>query len=616
VADLVRDLLHQHVGQLQQSGQLPQGVCYTFDLTDATVDQGLPNHDQAIQSTVQKTVRRTVTTLAHGTFQARETIRQGPPEKGSSTRRSEELARLVPAGCRYGYDLIAHVGLESFLHGRRLSDMQRQFAAGQPSIEVPLSTLDELRRKFLFYLGQVHRQATVRLAESLREQGPVAWLIDGTIEPGTPVFFGIYEARLRMLLGAWKMPTENSTSITPALREAAGQFGVPDSILHDLSRTMSAACEEALAGVPHGVCHFHFARDVGDDLYQKPQTALTKRLRALKLQVRLREQRKTQTAWLRTHCQRGEASRLLDGLLRGEPPQCAWNETLGREVLLAFHFWMLDYAADGTRQGYPFDPHVLYLHRRLVRGQVALARLLSRGTVSACAPQALHNLREQLEGYVQDAEIVSAARHYEMAAWAFSRLREALRLSAADTNPMRAAYRLESGEGHEVMASLAALREELRERSRGGDEIDREVCTIVLTHVDKYWPQLLPTSGGGHRTTNDLESHWGMAKRGCRHTQGGRKLTRTFEALPAELMLVPNLENPHYVEIVFGSLDQLAEKFSEAPSTGIRYSAWRRDNGSLNLGRLPRRTLRRENFLEDLMKTYDAQCKAKASRVA
>ena len=125
-----------------------------------------------------------------------------------------------------------------------------------------------------------------------------------------------------------------------------------------------------------------------------------------------------------------------------------------------------------------------------------------------------------------------------------------MRLSAADTNPIRAAYRLEPGEGHEVMASLAALREELRERSRGGDEIDREVCTIVLTHVDKYWPQLLPTPGGGHRTTNDLESHWGIAKRGCRHTQGGRKLTRTFEALPAELMLVPNLENPHYVEIV------------------------------------------------------------------
>lgn len=107
----------------------------------------------------------------------------------------------------------------------------------------------------------------------------------------------------------------------------------------------------------------------------------------LKLQVRLREQRKTQTDWLREHAGAPEAELILQQLLRGEPLTVTWSESLGREVLFAFHFWMLDYAADGKRQGFPFDPYSLYFHRRLIRGHDALGRLLSRPAVKAHAPK-------------------------------------------------------------------------------------------------------------------------------------------------------------------------------------------------------------------------------------
>ncbi|MCU0982466.1 MAG: hypothetical protein MUF25_25185, partial [Pirellulaceae bacterium] len=57
-------------------------------------------------------------------------------------------------------------------------------------------------------------------------------------------------------------------------------------VLHDLSPAMSGACEQALPGVSHFVCHQHLARDVGEDLYEAPQAALCQRLRTLKLQYR------------------------------------------------------------------------------------------------------------------------------------------------------------------------------------------------------------------------------------------------------------------------------------------------------------------------------------------
>ncbi len=43
-------------------------------------------------------------------------------------------------------------------------------------------------------------------------------------------------------------------------------------------------------------------------------------------------------------------------IMNGKQINSGSNDTLGREVLLALHGWMLDYAGDGHRQGYPFDP--------------------------------------------------------------------------------------------------------------------------------------------------------------------------------------------------------------------------------------------------------------------
>ncbi|MFO7907580.1 MAG: hypothetical protein ACQESR_19505 [Planctomycetota bacterium] len=112
--------------------------------------------------------------------------------------------------------------------------------------------------------------------------------------------------------------------------------------------------------------------------------------------------------------------------------------------------------------------------------------------------------------------------------------------------------------------------------------VERDVCTILLTHIERYPPQLLP-GGGNHdrsRTTNQLEGHWSDMERVCRHAQGRRELTRVFHALPPERMLIPNVRKPESINIVLdGNPDHLAEAHD-----GRSYTAWRRTNGSLNPG--------------------------------
>jgi hypothetical protein len=564
-------------------------------------------------SQVQKTSQRTVVALQHGFIQAREIVRRQTRSGHTVIQRSPQLAGLVASGSRYAFDLIAHVGVESYLRGRSLEDIGQQLASRQPAIRMAASSLWDQQQKFLFYLGRLHERAAPILRQHLAQQGSVSWLLDGTAEPGTPVFLGIQDAASGMLLSSAKIPSENMDDIAGRLRQAAACYGRPDRVLHDLSPMMSRACDEALDGVAHFVCHYHLARDVGGDLYKAPQAALGKRMRALKLQFRLREQRRGQNEWLRQQVD-SPAQLVLSQLLDGRQPCAPFRLALGREVLLAFHFWILDYRSDGRRRGFPFDPYTLYLHRRLVRAGDAVDRLLSSADVARQAPQVLFNFQEQLAQYRSDPQIAAAAEMYERSFSIFTRLREALRLTADHMDNLRQSHELPAAEQQEVKRALDRLRTQFRQQSQDQSDADRPLAEVVLAHLDKYWPHLAwdrpPAKGEAwERTTNKLESRWGALKRGRRQTHGRGKLTRDFQALPEEYMLVANLENATYLKLVLdASLDELPSKLAEVSRGAGPFSAWRRRRCPPLLGQPPRRLIRDDHFIDDVIAACQRQC--------
>jgi hypothetical protein len=562
---------------------------------------------------VLKTSCRTVVSLELGCFRAREIVRH---QEGQPVHHSAQLASLVPPRARYGFDLIAHVAVESFLRGHSLQDIRRDLASRPNPLKVSLSTLWDLQRKFLFYLGHLHQQASASIRQYLNGRGETTWLLDGTIEPGTPVFLGIEDAASGLLLGGWKVPSENVDVIASCLSEAAQRYGQPARVLHDLSAAMSGACDQALANVPHFVCHYHLCRDVGEDLYERPQSALNQRLRSVKLQARLHEQRKGQTQLLRASTN-PQAQFVLSELLNGRPVQVPFSETLGREVLLALHYWILDYHSDGRRRGFPFDPYTLYLHRRVVRASDAVDRLLSNDSLARQAPIVLVNFQKLLREYCSDAQIKAAAELYERAFKMFDRLRRALRLTPEDMDQLRQLHELPGGEQPEIKTALDRLRQELRRQSEDECDVDGVLAEIVLKHLDKYWTHLMPETppadgASWKRTTNQLERHWGGMKRVRRRGHGRGKLVRDFLSLPEEYLLIPNLENPVWVELVLGgSLASLPARLAEASREAGSYAAWSKRRRPCLVGQLPRRLLRHDKFIDHLIQACHEHCNTK-----
>jgi hypothetical protein len=596
VAEVLQEVLRSSTEHWRQLGTLPVNAVYTFDhlAEQAQAGQALP--------AIIKTRQRHVVSLRFGGLCCREVLRQADQAHGTSP---SGLECLAGKGLRYAYDVIAHVGIAYYLHGHTLKDIHQELRQRTPPLLVPHSSLYDICGYFLYLFGKLHQQRAEQLRALWEQEGKSTWLLDCTQERDSPAFFGILETHYGILLGCWKVPTENHLDIAPCLREAVRCFGKPGRLLHDLSATMSAVREEVLADVPDGVCHFHFARDVGEGLFAQPHQALSARLLALKLQARLREQRKDQTDYLRKQLASGEATLLLRRLLAGEKAEARWTATLGREVLLAVHFWVLDHAQDGRRQGHPFDPHLLYLHRRLVRAAAALGRLFANPAAAGQLPRCLANLHERLQEYCADAVIVAAVAWYEKAHGLFGELRQALRLAGAGKTPMSDGYPLGQKEQGEVKRDLKGLCDKWRGERERGERQDKQLYEIVLDHVERYEGKLFyegteKLNEEGDRTTNELERNWRKVKRRCRSRHGRAEVKKDMQVLPAEALLVGNLEVPEYVSVVLGSLDELPQRLAEVGSAAS-FRSWKARHQPCKVGQLPRSLLRGRNFLAHLL---------------
>jgi hypothetical protein len=554
---------------------------------------------------VQKTRLRQIVSLTAGRFEAQEVIRADHPDArpSSALRRSPELARIVPPGGTYAYDLIAFVGVKTFLENQTLLQVKRQLLQAGPQMSISTSTLHDQKLKFLFYLQGCHHHARPALREHCRQQNHQTWCIDGTVEGASPVFLGIKMVECRILLECRKVASENQNDVEAFLRQTAELYGPPQNILHDLSGPISAACAKALPEVPHHICHYHLASDVGKDLFREPQAQMNKHLQRLKIWARLKEQRRSQTETLRKQFADSALAPALQSLLQEARWPASIPTALGREAVLGLHQWLLDYRHDGNRQGFPFDPYCLYQHRRFSKAHAALSSLKQRPASWRALPPALHNLFALLQEYCGDAGIVQSAELYEKAYRVFERFRAALRLQAQGDRPMREEYVLDAAEQEQVCGALSQLREDCREQIQSAPHPHPALYRIVLRHLDKYWDRLGledTENRPSARTTNSIETHWTQAKRACRKTHGRSHLGSDFSAMPAALMLIPNLSNPDYLELVLdGSLDNLGRKFAEVPLSQ-NYRQWRIQQKPGTLTRLPRSLVRDPSFLEKL----------------
>jgi hypothetical protein len=542
---------------------------------------------------VRKTFEHRGTTLAHGPFRVREAVYvcargcsepvAGGHGRRALVRRPAEIASLLLPRSTVGYDVLAHVGLQRFVHFRQREEIRRELAS-RWGIELSAGQVSELAQKFCVYLKALHVAKAKPLREALASDGGWPMHIDATGEDGQGTLLVIYSGWRHWVLGSWKIPTENAKAISPRVLETARLFGPPCAVMRDLGRAVTEAAQGYIASLPKPIpnlaCHMHFVRDVGKDLLRASHDALHDLFRRFEILSDLRA------------LVRELGRRLGGGLDKAREQVAGWLENdsqpyqlpcghAGVAAVRALAQWTLDWTADGNDDGFPFDRPWRDLHCRCLKTCRVTEAFLSKPHDDSPAYRALHQLFGILVTVRSQVPFGRLAAILAARAKILDELRSALRLQLRPDRrdaPLPAVLSQKEAalELQDIESAVKRLTDSLRKRrpDRGPAKDMRAAIDLVLAHLDRHGASLfghlvqLPKSLGGgvrvvERTNVILENFFHVLKHGERRRSGRKNLGQDLERLPSAAPLALNLRHQDYLDLVCGgSLDGLPAAFA------------------------------------------------------
>ena len=537
---------------------------------------------------VLKTRCKGLVTLVIGPFTARETVTVCP--RDGTVLTSEELRRLSPAGCKFGFDVLVYVGQALFVQNRGVKEIVQDL--WEKNVAISEREVGYLGRKFIIYLSLAHRDSQARLKAAMQRRGGYILHIDGTCEGDSPILFAGLDELSGVVLESVKMPSEHADTLIPFLTGIRERYGVPLGLVHDMGRGILAAVAVVFPGVADYICHFHFLRDIGKDLLDKEYNDLRNGLKKHRVRVLLRQ--KLKAAGRKSEGDAVKLGSLLDEGGSGAP----LAEWVPMELCRTLIHWILDYPSQLAGYGFPFDrPHQV-LYQRLE----AACRLL-RGMpkpIEGRAGRPLRDLLRLLETATGDGRLKRVARELAKKAAVFDALCQALSIARPEGG------RGLNDDGDEP--DLETIKEKVKAFRKWGVEekqfTGNRAYVKMIGQIDKYWtklfadPLIVKTPDGPmliqpQRTNNILERFFRDLKRGNRQREGTASLSKTLRYILKETPLVKNLGNEEYMRILLDGCSTLEQRFatidSKRATEALRKSQENADRVSPKMKKLIRR---------------------------
>jgi hypothetical protein len=522
---------------------------------------------------VYKTQDRTVRLLDLGCWRAHETLLHCGRCPNPAVYASSDLSRWVPPGCTVGYDVLVWVGLALFLRDRRAEDIVAELSARH--VHLSLSEVGYLGKKFVVYLALAHRQAAPELKAAMRAEGGYILHLDGTCEEGGPMLMSTLDSISQIVLGSVKVPSEKAEQLIPFLQEIKARYGVPLAAVHDMGSGILAAVKEGFPGVPDFICHFHFLRDLGQDLLESDYDAIRQRLRKHGLTEKLLRQARKLKETLDQQPDRIES--FCQSVQGGCLPSAHW-ETFPLLCAYSLIQWALAGKAEGEGYGFPFDrPHVELAKRLRVLGQrlEEIKGIHLRGSWEDNKP--LLRLSCQLKQLSADEGLQRRLATIDEKIQVFDQLRSAMRIAE-----IGGAAGLNSGSDPIALGPIQNAVESFRQAITSRSDYDsNRGWKGMIDQIDHYKQKLFadpitvqtprgPLVIQPQRTNNLMERLFRDFRRGARRRTGQNSISPFLRGMIADTLLVRNLRNPSYLQILLQGHATLEERFAQIDIETVR----------------------------------------------
>lgn len=500
---------------------------------------------------VLKSRVKKVITLNIGPFRAKEIILH---DGNGIVYHSEQLRTLTPHRCTYGYDVLVYVGYALFVHSRNeqqvIEDLTRR------NISISPRQIGYLGKKFIAYLAIAHQQSRQRLTQAMASRGGYILHLDGTHEGDSPHLLTGLDGIAEIVLDNIKLPSEKAELLIPFFRQIRQQYGEPIALVHDMGKGILSAVNTVFKGIPDFICHFHFLRDIGKDLFEEDYDKIRKQLRKHKIRPLLRKKLKVlgKTG--------GDDPRMVGTLASGIDSGCIDTSVVGKMPAMAAYamiHWTLD-TSELEGYGFPFDcPHLILYQRLMV-----LHELVDEGVIR---DKVLNKLWVPLSKIIEDKQLKKAVNQMQKRVQTFNKLRKALCIAVVNSKKGL------NDDGEDIdIKSIEERVKFFRKEIEADTDYDK-----MIKQIDKYWEKLfadpitVDTCTGQmkiqpQRTNNILERFFRDFKRGYRKRSGTMSLTKTLRSMLADTPLAKNLDNPEYLTIVLNGCGTLEERFEKIDS--------------------------------------------------
>lgn len=506
-------------------------------------------------STILKKNNKKTATLDIGEFMAIET--QTACKHCKVVFRSEQLRKLTPRRGKYGFDVIEHIGKALFLNCRNESDIQAELSS--KNISISNSEIGFLGKRFIIYLLLAHIECQAELKQYMQLKGGSILHMDGTCEGDSPHLFSCMDELSRIVSGNSKMPSEDSQQIIPLLEDMKAAYGTPAALVHDMGAAILKAVAAVFPDVADFICHFHFLRDLGKDLFELECRAIHRITRSYNIRAKLNKTAKQLKTVIDDDKQLSDS---LKAYLKNKQKVQACPDKLD-SVLTAYLIvtWILEAGRAGNGFGFPFDLPHLEFYLRLQESHLSLERLKAKG-VSGLPSVTLNKLLKDVSLGIMVSQIKEKISIFET-------LRIAMRVacpgkknglndeSDEDMNTIK--QRVKKFRYSSKLEALASLDTAYRK---------------MIKQIDKYWDKLfadpikVETPAGiiivqPQRTNNMMEQSFRFLKRDGRKKSGQHSLSKTLKGMLADTLLVRNLSNPDYMTILLKGKKDLATRFAD-----------------------------------------------------
>ena len=446
-----------------------------------------------------------------------------------------QLDQLVARGKTFAYDLTWEC-----YRLRYCQNMSRESIGeilAQKGITISDAAISHQYWEGAAYLEALHLKKASEHGKRYRQKGFVL-AIDATNEEGSLKLITARDAITSEVLLSRKYESDNSQSYSDLMQKVKQYFGLPDVILSDMCLRISKAAATVFPKIPHGICHYHFLRNLGNLLLKERHNALGKKINQTKIAQKLLVYQKE----------------IADAINNDNCPKL--------KILHSLIYWTRDYQSGLRGNGLPFDLKWLVFCERLQIMRQTLWQIKNNNPKQhgdifhrklALLCRLLDRVNDQrmfakLDVHLQDQKEL------------FEKVRHILR-PAQDEDAKTELQRQQAAlNSKEITAQLKKLSTQLKTtiQTSSYSKVQTGSALLIIEQIEKYCARLcleVKNQAGQiiqlPRTNNTCEYGFRNDKRRIRNRCGKARIKREIDFLPPEATISDNFKSKAWIKTTF-----------------------------------------------------------------